>query len=162
MLDAEHLKAILGKYDDHPKFDLSSRVAISKGRIKSQLKSPPPSLIDDLELTPTIFFDGAEYSLYKQENGWYLYRGPALAVGQGKYRWFTCNSRESDAKQYAAKPYRKSVNTLSRIDEFWNNTLSGNYLWTELPEDEFDWELYRKPIYEIIDKNFFKRKPAAE
>ena len=162
MLDAEHLKAILVKYEGYEKFDLSSRIAISKGRIKPRLKSNPPSLIDDLELTPTIFFDGREYSLYKQANGWYLYRGPQFSQKQN-YRWLTCYSKEVDGKQYAAKPYRKSINAMSHIGDVWPKVLSGAALWTIKPdESEIDWELYKKPIYEIIDKNFFKRQPKRK
>ena len=162
MRDATHLKQILAKHEEYEKFDLSSRIAISKGRIKPQLKSNPPSLIDDIELFPTIIFDCQEYSLYKQEQGWYLYRSTEPAAGGHKDYWLTCYSKEVDGKQYAAKPYRKSANILSHVNGMWANVLAGNLLWTHGHEGEFDWELYRKPIYEIIDKNFFKRKPAAE
>lgn len=162
MRDAKHLKATLGKYEDVSRINQSSQLAISKGLIKSKLQSSPPSLIDNIELRPTILFDGREYSLFKYAAGWYLYRGAQLAAGRGQYHWLTCYSKESDGKQYAAKPYRKSVNTLLRIDGFWQNVLAGNFTWTNDFNAEFDWELYRKPIYEIVDKNFFKRQPKRK
>lgn len=164
MLDADNLKAILAKYEEVSKANRPSRIAISKAQRKLKVKTlSSASLIKDLVLLPTIVLAGKEYALFKSESGWYLYRGDIES--NGSYHWFAVFSKESDGKPYAAKPFHRFRSVMARIEGKWLQILAGNVHWVQnygKDEDEIDWELYRKPIYEIVDKNFFKRKPSAE